>query len=205
LRENLAKRALRTGQWLFDSAQYMEWFGQNGKTLFLYGAGASGKSMMASIIIDNLSKMFHNDSTVGLCYIFCSSDREHEETLQDLMSSLLKQLSQRHAQLPRIIQGLYNHRNRMRSRASLDKILPAIMSLLLSFSRTFIIVDGLDKCVPSIGTRFTSEILFLQANTKANILVTSRKSPHVMEIFLENESIIMEMQMTADFTRVERE
>lgn len=67
--EYLAIRQPGTGQWLINSPQFKKWLEVIGSTLFCPGIPGAGKTIIASIVIDYLSKIVKQDGSVGLAYV----------------------------------------------------------------------------------------------------------------------------------------
>jgi hypothetical protein len=179
------RRQPGTGQWLLDSVLFQEWVKRSKQTLFCPGIPGAGKTMITSIVVGDLYKRFRNDATVGIAYIYCNFKRKHEQTLEDLILNLLKQLAQSQSSLPNSVKGLYEHHQQKRTRPSFDEICKALHSVAAVCSSVFIAVDALDECQISGGyrTRFLSEILSLQAKYGANIFTTSRINDEIAKVF----------------------
>ncbi|KAF4337456.1 ankyrin repeat [Fusarium beomiforme] len=183
----IKKRQLGTGQWLLDSVEYQAWLKTDKQTLFCQGIPGAGKTMLTSIVIDDLNTKFENDRNVGITYLYCNFRRQNEQKAEDLLASLLRQLSWGLSSLPDGLRKLYNHHNNKgtRTQPSFDQISRALQSVVAIYPRVFIVVDALDECKVSDGcrTRFLSEIFSLQAKTGANLFVTSRLIPEIREEF----------------------
>jgi hypothetical protein len=181
----ISRRQARTGQWLLDSAEFQEWFKIEKKTLFCPGIPGAGKTIITAIAIDDLNTRFQNDPTVGIAYVYCNFRRRDEQKAEDLLASVLKQLSQERSSLPDSVKALYDHHKDKRTRPSFDEILRALYSVAAMHSRVFIVVDALDECQVSDGCRmrFLSEVFNLQAKTRANLFMTSRFIPEIIEKF----------------------
>jgi hypothetical protein len=189
----LRRRQAGTGQWLIDSPEYQTWIATQKETLFCPGIPGAGKTILTSIVVDDLHDRFGPDitSTVALCYVYCNFGRKDEQTLDDLMLSLLKQLGQNQASLPESVRDLYDRHKARRTRPSVEEIGRTLQSVATTYSRIFIIVDALDECQSSDGcrSRFISEILNLRNRTGANILATSRFIPDISERFQDSASL----------------
>jgi hypothetical protein len=74
----ISQRQAGTGQWLLDSEQYQEWLEVKGQTLFCPGIPGAGKTILISIIVDDLNTRFYRDETIGLAYIYCNFRRQDE-------------------------------------------------------------------------------------------------------------------------------
>jgi hypothetical protein len=183
------RRQQGTGQWLLDSAEYQIWLNLQKQTLFCPGIPGAGKTILTSIVVADLATRFQQDPTIGIAYIYCNFRQSHQQKVDNMLSNLLKQLSQCQPSLPECIKNLYDQHNR--SRPSLVEILSALHSVAAMFARVFIIVDALDECQASDGCRsqFLSEMLILQQNFEVNIFVTSRFILQVTEMFIGYPSL----------------
>ncbi len=193
----LTRRQPGTGQWLLDSAKYQTWVLTSQQTLFCPGIPGAGKTILTSIIIDHLSKKFQDDAKIGIAYIYFNYkqnvDKQNidKENVNNLLSSLLKQLSQKLASLPGSVKALYRQHRNGQTRPSINELSKTLGSVAAMYSRVFIIVDALDECQTSNGCRasFLSEIFNLQAECGANIFATSRFIPEVIEKFARKPSL----------------
>jgi tRNA uridine 5-carbamoylmethylation protein Kti12 len=181
----LRERQPGTGQWLLDSAEYQAWVTTKKETLFCPGIPGAGKTILTSIIVENLSTRFQNVPNIGIAYLYCNFRRHDEQKIGDLMSSLLKQLAQNQPSLPSSVEELYNQHSPTRTKPSFDELSRAIQSVLAICSRAYIVIDALDECQTSDGCRskLVAEILDLQTKTGANFLATSRFIPEIEDEF----------------------
>jgi Cdc6-like AAA superfamily ATPase len=177
----IARRQEGTGQWLLDSDQFREWLTQGKQTLFCPGMPGAGKTMIASIVVDDLCTRFQNDARVGIAYLYCNFRRQQEQKHADLLASLLKQFVQEQPSMTESMKSLYERHKGTRTRPSLDEILKALHSVVADYSRAFIIIDALDESQVSDGGRkkLLSEIFTLQAKTEASLFITSRFIPEI--------------------------
>lgn len=187
----LARWQEETCQWFLDSEEYQAWLNTSKQTLFCPGIPGAGKTILATIVIHNLITLFQNDPTINIAYIYCDFRRKHEQRVEDLLSSLLKQLVQEQPSLPHIVKGLYGRHRNKRTRPSLEEISMTLQSVTIMYSRVFIIVDALDECEVYDGcrARFLSEIFNFQAKCAANLFVTSRFIPEILDRFKNDVSL----------------
>lgn len=61
-----------TGQWLLDSAEFQAWLETDKQTLFCPGIPGAGKTILTSIVVDELTIRFSNDPTIGIAYLYCN-------------------------------------------------------------------------------------------------------------------------------------
>lgn len=198
----LKRRQPGTGQWLLDSAQYKTWALTSQQTLFCPGIPGAGKTILTSIVIDSLSERFQNDAGIGIAYVYFNyKQNTNKQNVNNLLSSLLKQLSQERPSLPDSVKTLHAQHGNKRTQPSTNELSRALQSIAAMYSRVFIIVDALDECQASDGcrARFLSEIFTLQAKTGANIFATSR---HISNIEREFEgSTLVEIRASEEDVR----
>ena len=187
----IGRRQPGTGRWLLDSPEYQEWLDTPGKTLFCPGIPGAGKTILTAIVIDDIYSRFQRDTSVGIAYLYCDFRRQHEQNIEDLLSNLLKQLTQKQASIPDCVRTLYDQYRKQPKRPTLDEISSILHSVSILYSRIFIIVDALDECQVTNGcrTRLLSGIFELQARVRANIFSTSRYNPEIVERFKESISL----------------
>lgn len=144
-----------------------------------------------SIVVNDLSARFSEDRTVGIAYIYCNFRRQEEQTVSNLVASLLEQLAAHQSALPESVKALYNKHGNKRTRPSLNEISIALQSVTTIYSRVFVIVDAVDECQASHGYRnkFLSELFNLQRRYGINILATSRHIPDIIDRFKDNVTL----------------
>lgn len=72
-----------------------------------------------------------------------------------------------------------------RHRPSTKELAQVLESVILLYSRVFLIIDALDECKVSLGTRsrVLSRIFELKSNTGANFFITSRFNTEISSAF----------------------
>jgi hypothetical protein len=185
------RRQIGTGQWLLDSEQFHAWLEMDKQTLFCPGIPGAGKTILTAIVIDDLTTQFSNDPTIGIAYVYCNFRWQSEEKAEDLLASLLKQLTQVRSSLLDTMKSLYDKHKIKRTRPSFEEISRALRSVAALYSRVFIVIDALDECQASDGcrSRFLEEVFSLQAKFRANVFVTSRFLPEI------TKAIILPMEL----------
>jgi hypothetical protein len=179
---NNNKRALGTWEWLIYHAEFQEWLATRKQTLFCPGNPGAGKTIMTSGVIDHLYALFENEANVGITYIYFDFQQQHEQKLPNLLASLLRQLVQTQPSIPGVVRVLYEQHRLRGTRPSVDEIFRALLSVAGTYSVVFIILDALDEC-PSGRDMFLSRMLHLQGECGANLFVTSRHAPDLVEQF----------------------
>ncbi|SCV30566.1 related to ankyrin repeat [Fusarium fujikuroi] len=177
----LKRRQPGTGQWLLESTQFQDWLKNSKRGLFCPGIPGSGKTIITAIVIDHLSASFQAQNSIGLAFIFCNFRRHHEQTLEDLLATLLKQLTQQQSPIPSSVRHLYKSCKKKGRRPSVEELSTALQFVSGLFTRTFLIIDALDECQTTSGCRnaFLDEMLVLQSRCGTNLLMTSRFIPEI--------------------------
>jgi predicted ATPase len=179
------RRQEKTGQWLLNSNEFKGWVNQSNQTLFCPGIPGAGKTIIASIIVDDLCTRFQNDANIGIAYLYCNFRQQQKQKPENLLASILKQLVQEQPSTPKNVKSLYKCHTVKRTRPSINEISKVLQSVIVDYTRTFIIIDALDECQVSDGSRgkFLSEIFNLQVKTEVSLFATSRFIPEIINLF----------------------
>jgi Cdc6-like AAA superfamily ATPase len=184
--DSINRRQEGTGLWLLSSTEFQEWVNHSKKTLFCPGIPGAGKTIMSSIVVDHLNKSFENDAGVGIAYIYCSYQSQQKQEPEDLLMSLLKQLTQRRPSVPENVKSLYKHHKDKQTRPSFNEIAKTLHSTIQLYSRVFIIIDALDEYHVLNNeelNRLLSEVFSLQDQTEINLFATSRSISEITSQF----------------------
>lgn len=182
------RRQEGTGQWLLSSPEYREWREGSKRTLFCQGIPGAGKTILASVIIEDLISNMQHDTNVGIAFIYCNFRLHDQQKDDDLLISLLKQLSEQRQALPDCVEALFTRHNTRHTRPLSNEISRNLQSVAAMYSKVFIIVDALDECQVTDGSRkrLLTEIFNLQTNCKVSFLATSRPIPNITDNFTED-------------------
>ncbi|KAI7972793.1 hypothetical protein EIK77_003939 [Talaromyces pinophilus] len=160
----------------------------------------AGKTVLSSLVVETLKTRFHKDEEskvfsqdeVGIAYHYFDFQRQDEQGADILLRSLLKQLLQRRPSLLSVVKPLYDEHRDKPSRPSLHEISKILQSVVVRYSKVYIIVDALDECQAKTGNSLqeTMSVLFrLQKETDANLFATSRFIPEITERFKESFNV----------------
>ena len=187
----ISRRQAWTGQWLLDSAEFKAWVETDKQTLYCPGIPGAGKTILTSIVVEELFTRFENDGNVGIAYIYCNYRQEHQQKLDDLFTSLLKQFVQEQPSVPDCVKTLYERHKDKRTRPSPDEILGILQSVVAVYSRAFIIVDALDECQVSnrCRQRLLTGLSELRGECQANLFATSRPISSIESEFVGNQTL----------------
>jgi Cdc6-like AAA superfamily ATPase len=183
--DSINRRQEGTGLWLLSSTEFQEWVNHSKKTLFCPGIPGAGKTIMSSIVVDHLNANFRNDAGVGIAYVYCSYQSQKQEP-EDLLMSLLKQLTEGRPSVPENVKSLYEHHRDKQSRPSFNEIVKTLHSTIQLYSRVFIVIDALDEYHVSNNeglNRLLSEVFSLQDQLEVNLFATSRSISEITSQF----------------------
>ncbi|PYH66772.1 uncharacterized protein BO88DRAFT_392289 [Aspergillus vadensis CBS 113365] len=183
--EYFKRRQEGTGKWLLGTDKFQQWINNENKNILCTGIPGAGKTMLTAIVIKHLEEKCEHDRSVGLAYIYCNFRRHHEQSVDNILASLIKQLCQRMSSLPGDIKTLYAQHKKLQTRPELDELFESLSVLLGHFSRIFIVVDALDEYSSRDEAlrRLLSELFRLQSNSTVSIFATSRHSPVIQSAF----------------------
>lgn len=144
-----------------------------------------GKTVLASIAIEHLVNTFRSQRDIGVAYIFCDYRTQNEQTLLNLLASLLKQFLLHKSAVLEGIRSLYEQHNNGSKTAQpiLDEVFESLQLIAASFSQEYIVVDALDE-VQQHGKLLQSllpKVFELQATKPFNLMLTSREIPRLPE------------------------
>ncbi|TVY83735.1 Ankyrin repeat domain-containing protein [Lachnellula suecica] len=169
------RRQEGTGEWLLESPEYRTWYKGEKQTLFCQGIPGAGKTIMSSIVINDLDSTFPaGQSDVGIAFLYCDYKTEKEQSPEFFMASLLSQLLRRQSSLPAFIRDLYQKEKEDLPRP--QDIKSALRIVVKTCSRVFIVVDALDECKEADSTRteLLDELFYLRDECGAALFTTSR-------------------------------
>jgi hypothetical protein len=190
----MKRRQEGTGQWFLDAPEVIKWLSHAKGTLFCPGIPGGGKTMLAAIAIDHLSRSAQNNSH-GVAYVYCNY--KDEQDASSMLAAILKQLVQGQLSALEHIERL-QQKHEQGTRPSIDEICEAIHKVLTYYSTTHMVVDALDECRASDGTRqqFLARLRGLQAGRGFGLMTTSRFIPDIEDTF--KDAVILEVKASKD-------
>lgn len=144
----ISRRQPGTGQKFLNSEIFQKWLETEHGQLFCPGIPGAGKTIMASTVVDHLQKEFENQD-IGILYLYCNYRRKLEQTVLNLLGSLIQQMAQQRAGISPELEALYEKHVDRKSKPDLDEMVAILRSEAARFSKVFIVVDALDECTNS--------------------------------------------------------
>ncbi|KAK4103336.1 hypothetical protein N658DRAFT_505699 [Parathielavia hyrcaniae] len=179
-----ATRAKDTGHWILRTSEYTRWRGgqeqDQSNVLWCHGIQGSGKTNLASIIIDDL---FSQNSTSGTAspvafFYFDHQDRASQSSL-NVFSCILRQFLDQLPTIPASISSLYNHTHLRRQLSQLDCEM-LLTELARELGYAYLVIDALDECSSDERASVLDTLKHLDRCPGLRLLLTSR--PHTQDI-----------------------
>ena len=133
-----------------------------------------------SIIINYLRQGRPEESKglIGITFIYFKYN-ETDQTFENILSSLLKQLLQDSKSIPPDLLSLYErHRDRNTS-PKIDEISQALSAMIKSHEEVFCIIDALDECNEDLRWELVDKLENL--GRKLRVIITSRYLDRIAE------------------------
>ncbi|KAK8254398.1 hypothetical protein HDK77DRAFT_370165, partial [Phyllosticta capitalensis] len=178
-----------TGQWLIDHELFRRWQKTPASKLWLSGIPGAGKTVLASLIIEESLKGSSHRKAVA--YFYCDYKDRDRQNPTKILGSLAAQLSKQDESQEsfKILEGYYaacHPPGRGSQFADAQVLVKSIQDMSVSFEEVSIIVDGLDECDDN-QIEVVEVLRELNADEYSNIrtLFLSRDE-HVLRIHLED-------------------
>ncbi|KAH7074055.1 hypothetical protein FB567DRAFT_188329 [Paraphoma chrysanthemicola] len=177
----LKLRQPETGLWLLHSGLFEEWKRRAASRLWLYGIPGCGKTILSSTIVENLLQHCQEDLMVTVYFYFDFNDARKQDP-ELMLRSLLCQLLQRSAMVPKCLDALLSNGQRQ---PSAHELLEAIHQAAREFTQVYIVLDALDECTQRQELMDVLESVAKSQLNNVHLLLTSRKERDI-ESSLEN-------------------
>ncbi|KAI9861085.1 MAG: hypothetical protein M1813_005514 [Trichoglossum hirsutum] len=186
-----------TGSWLTETAQFKEWRIEGRSTcLWCYGIPGSGKTVLASSLIDTLSmdatgKDITIQSTTSqdiiesgitsqdtaIAYYYCDFSDLQSLEIRNILGTIIRELLENVAipdDLEQRIEQLYRHGTRT---AIDDELISVLCTVIKCFSEVYICIDGIDECGKDEQITILSMVdqLAQSHDAAVKIFITSRE------------------------------
>ncbi|UQC89843.1 pfs domain-containing protein [Colletotrichum lupini] len=200
-----------TGEWLTKNNNYKAWSDSSSSSmLWIRGKHGSGKSHLASCIIEKLLLEAKTAPGNAVAFVYCTTTQSKTEmTLNNLLGSLLRQICR---QLPpsRDVKDLiskddYSSKDSPRRSDLKSGILKAISACQASS----IIVDGLDECSKLNDSHFKEFCDFIaslveKSGAVTKVIVLSRPNYGEIDKIMGNISHVIDVDTGANHDDIER-
>ncbi|KAL0630901.1 hypothetical protein Q9L58_010249 [Maublancomyces gigas] len=197
---NKSFRTDGTGGWLMDKESFRKWKDVDASSLlWLHGIAGSGKTTLASMIIDVVA---NDPQTNGhsLAYFYCYYGEEKRRDPGEILRSLVKQLCLQSpvSKLPEPVLSIYHKRKTdgdLSNLLSVEESKRLLIELCGGFSHSMIIIDGLDECDAKTRGRLfdvLQNVVSESKTTRVKAFVTSRDDADVRKKFSDSPNVYIQ-------------
>jgi hypothetical protein len=187
------QRQAETGLWLLESAEFKAWEEDARSRLWLHGIPGCGKTVLSSTIVEDLLRHCGNDCGKVIAYFYFDFKDAQKQEPEQMLRSLLDQLSQRSIRTFESIDTLYLNCENGRQIPSQEALLEVIPQVIRGFNQVFVVLDALDECTQRSELMHVLENLIERQLPNMHLLMTSRKERDIegsLEDYVSAENII---------------
>lgn len=166
-----------TGLWLTDSPEFKAWLICNNARLWLHGIPGAGKTVLASLVIDEILKK--SCPAIAAAYFFCDYKDSATHEAHKLLGCLVQQIARQDQQSFAKVQTFYDAHSHGRTNPieyDPQDLCHLVIEMASNYDSTLVVVDGLDECGEhaSIVTELLAS-LSNEATTDLRTLFLSRE------------------------------
>ncbi|KAE8151347.1 hypothetical protein BDV25DRAFT_171564 [Aspergillus avenaceus] len=171
-----------TGRWLLDSNEYRIWININRQNTFCSGIPGGGKTILTSVVVEDLYNMVQNGEDVAIAYVYFNYRQKEQQTPEHILKSLLKQLVQP-KDFPIALRELHTRHCERKTQPTLEEVSKVLESVVPMYSKVFLVLDALDECSQDARKVFLRELFSIQSNSNVKIFATSRLDDEIKSLF----------------------
>ncbi|KAJ7038944.1 ankyrin repeat-containing domain protein [Mycena alexandri] len=123
-----------TGGWLLAANVFKQWKSQSGRTLWCRGMPGAGKTVLVSMVVDDLSAECQNNRDIGVACIYLNHKEVHNQTPSKLLAGLWRQLVL-NRDIGSDAKKLYERHREKGTAPSLEEVASVLSSSLKEFQR----------------------------------------------------------------------
>ncbi|KAJ6511853.1 hypothetical protein DFH09DRAFT_999321, partial [Mycena vulgaris] len=155
--------------WLLTMPQYEMWAQKKTGLLWFHAKPGAGKTVLSSVIIDDLQQRHSHNPHVAVLFFYCQYDDPSKRVAGKIVASILDQLLY-NSKILALVKETWMKENPNLQHLSLKNLQKLLLQLLRQSQHTYIVVDALDECDHPDDI---ANILSILA-AHSSVLVTSR-------------------------------
>jgi ankyrin repeat domain-containing protein 50 len=162
---------------LIRSSPLREWINGSIESFWLYGSAGTGKTVLSTQIIEHLQALCDKEGKLCLYFYF---RRVNQESLVDMLGSIIAQLCRQTLQLPEPLRDMYNLCEKGKLAPLKEYLIQVLDSLLITTAskRIYLFLEGLDECSERDEV-FQLIRSLLQLRPNVSLFISSRKEPDI--------------------------
>ena len=167
----LKRRHEGTGMWLLQNERYNTWMMSGRSFLWLHGIPGCGKTILSSIVLEDVLGFCGVDSDKAVCYFYFDFSDEAKRSPGNMVRSLITQLADQCLKPLQSLEALVTPGAQL----SYDGLLEILRDLCDSLPRTYVVLDALDECNERNELIEILENMARWNSEHLHVLVTSRR------------------------------
>ncbi|CCF32243.1 ankyrin repeat protein [Colletotrichum higginsianum] len=191
-----------TGTWFLESQAFTEWKHGLRRQLWLYGMSGSGKTVLSTTILDNLTE---TGEFVTLSFFFDFSNVNKQKP-DDVCRSLAFQLYTKREESRKQLDSLLASHDDGQKQPTTQALSQCLQEMMQSTGRLCILLDALDECVKRTELlKWIQDFIFSPDLTCVQLIATSRPEEEFIRetrnwndlstcVRLEKESVNVDIQ-----------
>ncbi|KAH6912492.1 hypothetical protein BKA70DRAFT_1097724, partial [Coprinopsis sp. MPI-PUGE-AT-0042] len=164
--ENHGKWTPDTLRWLLEVSMFQWWLETQGAILWGTGMPGAGKTILASVVIQDSED--HAPSDVCIGYVYCRYTEPMK--VRDILAALVRQLLERYRHLSPVVEPLYAKHDLQGTKPTQSELIDVIRKICSRFRIARLFIDGLDEAL--YDEQF--DLLATLKTVHANFFITSR-------------------------------
>ena len=136
--------------------------------------------------MEYLTDLYGDDEDIGLAIVYCDYKDQTHQTSSAIIAAIIKQLVAKKPRVPTSLFDLYNKCDMGERRASQRQLSVLLDDMCASYTRVFILVDGLDECYAPKERDTLLQTLKLVKDDSVKTLITSRPNTKNVQNHLAN-------------------
>ncbi|KAF1993467.1 hypothetical protein P154DRAFT_582763 [Amniculicola lignicola CBS 123094] len=174
-----------TGSWFFASDEFESWLSGSTRWLWCHGIPGAGKTFIASKAVCELQKMHESEDT-SVLIAFCSFDSPESQSIDHLVTALLKQIVQTRMVLPEGLEDMYSKHRACNTRPKIANVCLILGEAISRSTKVFIILDALGE-LPDDARRLNLLNILHGLKGNAKVLTASRKIESIAGRFSQED------------------
>lgn len=134
------------------------------------------RSIIVNYLRQNRPESLKSSIAVVVVYL---KYNEPEQTIDNVLASLLKQLAEEFSSIPPVLLDLYEYHRDRNTSPKFEEISEALSAIIENYTRVFCVVDALDECSEVLRWDLIEKLEQLQP--KVRLLITSRYLDSIAE------------------------
>ncbi|KAH6964615.1 hypothetical protein DER45DRAFT_557035 [Fusarium avenaceum] len=210
LKQYISLHQPTTGNWLLESEEVKGWFDNPGSQLWLNGIAGGGKTILASVVIQEV--LSRNMPDCGKAFFFCDYKKENTLSPVNILGTIVTQLALQKDEcficLENYYTDLHPERN-LSSEPDVDELRAQITRMASNFSQVLIVIDGIDECQEEVRSQLLASLVELaDGSDNIGMAIFSRAEMDIrarLETDFEDIKIEAHTEDIATYVRAEME